>query len=48
VPIPWILHQLGASVPVRGLAGVIIVAFIGAIVLVFILRVLRGIGRGTP
>lgn len=44
----WILHQLGASVPVHGLAGVIIVAFIGAIVLVFILRVLRGIGRGTP
>ena len=44
----WILRTLGASLHVGGLAGVIIVAFIGAIVLIFILRVLRSIGRGAP
>jgi uncharacterized membrane protein YeaQ/YmgE (transglycosylase-associated protein family) len=41
----WILRELGATVHVGGLAGVIIVAFIGAVVLLFILRVIRGIGR---
>lgn len=37
----WIFRQLGASSPFGGLAGVIFVAFIGALVLIFILRVIR-------
>jgi uncharacterized membrane protein YeaQ/YmgE (transglycosylase-associated protein family) len=44
----WLLRTLGTSVPVGGLAGVIIVAFIGAIVLLFIIRLIRGVGRRTP
>ena len=42
----WLFRQLGVSSPMGGLAGVIFVAFIGAIVLIFILRLIRG-GR-TP
>jgi len=41
----WILRTLGAGVPVGGLPGVIIVAFIGAVVLLFILRFVRNAGR---
>jgi uncharacterized membrane protein YeaQ/YmgE (transglycosylase-associated protein family) len=41
----WILRTLGAGVPVGGLAGVILVAFIGAVALLFILRLIRGAGR---
>jgi uncharacterized membrane protein YeaQ/YmgE (transglycosylase-associated protein family) len=37
----WVLRTLGAGVPVGGLAGVIIVAFIGAVLLLFILRLIR-------
>ena len=37
----WIFRQLGAGVPVGGLAGVILVAFIGAVVLLFVLRLIR-------
>lgn len=44
----WVLRKLNASVPVGGLAGVIIVAFIGACVLLFLLRVIRSLGRGSP
>ena len=44
----WILQKLGATVHVGGLAGVIIVAFIGACVLLFLLRVIRSIGGGRP
>ena len=44
----WVLGKLGASVPVGGLAGVIIVAFIGACVLLFLLRLIRGLSRGSP
>jgi uncharacterized membrane protein YeaQ/YmgE (transglycosylase-associated protein family) len=44
----WLLRQLGTSVHVGGLAGVIIVAFIGAVVLLFLLRVIRSFGRGAP
>ncbi|MEO7084988.1 MAG: GlsB/YeaQ/YmgE family stress response membrane protein [Gemmatimonadaceae bacterium] len=41
----WIFRQLGASVPIGGLGGVILVAFIGAIVLLFILRIIRSASR---
>jgi uncharacterized membrane protein YeaQ/YmgE (transglycosylase-associated protein family) len=38
----WIFRTLGAGSPFGGLAGVIFVAFIGAVVLLFILRLIRG------
>lgn len=37
----WIFRMLGAGSPFGGLAGVIFVAFIGAVVLLFLLRVIR-------
>lgn len=37
----WIFSQLGISSPFGGLAGTIFVAFIGAVVLLAILRLLR-------
>jgi len=36
----WILSKLGAGSPFGGLAGTIFTAFIGAVVLLFLLRVL--------
>jgi uncharacterized membrane protein YeaQ/YmgE (transglycosylase-associated protein family) len=44
----WIFRQLGAGVPLGGLPGIILVAFIGAVVLLFILRLLRGMSRKSP
>ena len=41
----WIMTRLGASSPFGGLAGVIFVAFIGAVVLLFILRLIRSATR---
>lgn len=41
----WLFRQLGVHSPMGGLAGVIFTAFIGAIVLLFVLRLIRG-GRG--
>jgi uncharacterized membrane protein YeaQ/YmgE (transglycosylase-associated protein family) len=41
----WLFSQLGVSTPFAGLAGTIFVAFIGAIVLLFVLRLLRRGGR---
>jgi len=38
----WLFSQLGVSSPFAGLAGTIFVAFIGAIVLLFLLRLIRG------
>ena len=38
----WLFSQLGVSTPFSGLAGTIFVAFIGAIVLLFLLRLIRG------
>ena len=43
----WIFRSLGVSSPMGGLAGVIFVAFIGAMVLIFILRLIRGGRRPT-
>ena len=42
----WIFSALGVSSPFGGLAGTIFVAFIGAVVLLFILRLVRR-GRRT-
>jgi len=37
----WIMRTLGAASPFGGLAGTIFVAFIGAVVLLFLLRIIR-------
>lgn len=37
----WLFRQLGVSTPFGGLAGTIFVAFIGAIVLLLLLRLIR-------
>ena len=38
----WIFQKLGTSSPFGGLGGVIFVAFVGAVVLLFVLRLIRG------
>ena len=38
----WLFRALGTTSPFGGLGGVIFVAFIGAVVLLFILRLVRG------
>ena len=37
----WLFSRLGVGTPFAGLAGTIFVAFVGAVVLLFILRLLR-------
>lgn len=39
----WIFRQLGVSTPFDGLAGTIFTAFIGAVVLLFLLHLLFGL-----
>lgn len=39
----WLFRQLGWSTPFGGLAGTIFVAFIGAVVLLLLLRLIRRI-----
>lgn len=41
----WIFGKLGVSTPFEGLAGTIFTAFVGAVVLLFVLRLIRGFGR---
>jgi uncharacterized membrane protein YeaQ/YmgE (transglycosylase-associated protein family) len=41
----WIFDQLGVNTPFSGLAGTIFTAFIGAVVLLFLLHALRRGGR---
>jgi uncharacterized membrane protein YeaQ/YmgE (transglycosylase-associated protein family) len=41
----WIFRTLGTRVPIAGLPGVILVAFIGAVVLLFVLRLIRRSSR---
>jgi uncharacterized membrane protein YeaQ/YmgE (transglycosylase-associated protein family) len=41
----WIFRKLGTGVPIGGLGGVILVAFVGAVVLLFILRIIRSASR---
>ena len=38
----WLFNAFGLASPTGGMAGTIIVAFIGAIVLIFIIRLIRG------
>ena len=38
----WLFSKLGVSTPFAGLPGTIFVAFVGAVVLLFVLRLLRG------
>jgi uncharacterized membrane protein YeaQ/YmgE (transglycosylase-associated protein family) len=38
----WLFAKLGVNTPFGGLAGTIFVAFIGAVVLLFVLRLIRG------
>ena len=42
----WLFSTLGVSSPIHGMAGTIFVAFIGAVVLLFLLRLIRR-GRTT-
>ncbi|HET7458492.1 MAG TPA: GlsB/YeaQ/YmgE family stress response membrane protein [Gemmatimonadaceae bacterium] len=44
----WIFSALGVASPLGGLAGTILVAFIGAVVLIFLLRLIRRGTRGAP
>ena len=44
----WIFRQLGVGTPFEGLAGTIFTAFIGAVVLLFVLRLIHGFGRRRP
>jgi uncharacterized membrane protein YeaQ/YmgE (transglycosylase-associated protein family) len=37
----WVFRQLGTTSPFGGLPGVIFVAFVGAVVLLFVLRLIR-------
>jgi len=41
----WLFRSLGVAIPLGGLAGTILVAFIGAVVLLFVLRLIRSRGR---
>lgn len=41
----WLFAQMGWGAPFEGLAGMIFVAFIGAVVLLLIVRLLRGATR---
>ena len=43
----WVFSRMGWSAPFGGLAGTIFVAFIGAVLLLFILRLIRGGSRRT-
>ena len=38
----WVFSALGIASPLGGLAGTILVAFVGAVLLLFILRLIRG------
>jgi uncharacterized membrane protein YeaQ/YmgE (transglycosylase-associated protein family) len=41
----WLFTALGISNPLGGMGGTILVAFVGAVVLLFILRLIRGATR---
>jgi uncharacterized membrane protein YeaQ/YmgE (transglycosylase-associated protein family) len=44
----WLFSALGVSTPFGGMAGTIFVAFIGAVVLLLLIRALRGGFRRAP
>ncbi len=37
----WLFRTLGVTSPLGGIAGVILVAFVGAVVLLFVIRLIR-------
>ena len=37
----WLFRAMGVSVPLSGIAGTILVAFVGAVVLLFVIRLIR-------
>ena len=41
----WLFNALGVGVPVGGILGTILVAFVGAVVLLVLLRILRASGK---
>jgi uncharacterized membrane protein YeaQ/YmgE (transglycosylase-associated protein family) len=41
----WLFSAMGVAVPLGGIAGTILVAFIGAVVLLFIIRLVRRVSR---
>ncbi len=41
----WLFDKLGISTPISGMGGTIFVAFIGAVVLLFVIRLVRGSPR---
>lgn len=41
----WLFARMGWHAPMAGIAGTIFVAFIGAVILLFILRLIRSRGR---
>lgn len=41
----WVFRALRVTVPVGGIGGTILVAFIGAVILLFLIRILRRPGR---
>lgn len=44
----FLFRKMGVGVPVGGLAGTIFVAFIGAVVLLVLLRLVRRVSASTP
>lgn len=44
----WLFRQLGVGSPFSGLAGTIFTAFIGAVVLLVVLRVIRSLTYRRP
>lgn len=44
----WIFTKLGVHAPFHGLGGVIFTAFIGAVVLLFLLHLVMGMRRRSP
>ncbi len=41
----WLFSSLGIATPLGGIAGTIFVAFIGAVVLLFVIRLIKSRGR---
>ena len=37
----WLFRTMGVAVPLSGIGGTILVAFVGAVVLLFVIRLLR-------
>ena len=44
----WMFHKLRIHVPFSGLAGRIVVAFVGAVILLVLLRIIRSATARTP